>query len=973
MMTEITTKRFSDAMADILANPVRAHQLSLAFLEQISDGEHVVIDATNPFAFLLESSTATASAGLNKTEKYIRQIYPSLATNYDELYHHMSDKDYLERFATPARTTLTLLLGYEEVKQKAVAENDAGVSLLTIPRFTKFLVADVPFTLLYPIEIRVMRHGGFRITYNDDIVSDIETLGTNIVTWSTVSLYNDTWLRIDIPVQQMDISRVYAQINRSTGFSRTYSLTDNFFYCEAYNNINGAWVKMNVTHSELVHDPLMPTVVLNVNDNTVKVSIPQVYINNGRITDSVRIDFYTTRGKFEMNLGGYNSSSFEANWNPIAGERIGKYSLALETFNSLTMVSDKPLTGGSNGIGFEELRRRVINRTTVTEGVPITGKQLSNTLSMQGFNLVTNVDDITDRQFLATRTLPSPSDKSTVSSIGATIQMLISSFSALSQNPLVLNNNNRITLKPDLLYKIVDGILQVVNESERSILFNTVDRQSIVDIINANSYLYSPYYYVIDKAKSTLDSRIYDLSHPYLYSRFFFEQNMSIGVKFDIKEYSVTKATDKDGYYIEIEADLGETLKNIAAQNLDIQLSFTSTDDSNRYYITSEFMSPIGNDNLVIGGRYIWRFHIQTRYDINNNDEMIVLPFYVPINLTHVFDVTTVVKNFIPDTYKPTNLDTIVKNSYLRGGEYIAFTQEKVHVKLGERLERLYNRTRTIVDANSILTRENDEVMRYEKDVYKMDATGTIDISYNHATNQLTAVKLHNAGDIILNERNEPIYKWRKGDIVLDALGKPVYKDGGLGLNREIDIFLFDAKYYFANSATTIAYKEEIIRLINGWVNTEMRMLNGQLLERSEMFYYPTITKGTVKIKADNDKLITVNSQQSIRITFFMSETKYNDAVLRDSIKQSSIKTLHDGLQRQTVSKDLLLSLLRETIGNDIVSVDIEGFLHDNWTTATLLDPAQRLSYNKRLTLKSNGEYDVEDDVTVRFLIHTPY
>ena len=62
---------------------------------------------------------------------------------------------------------------------------------------------------------------------------------------------------------------------------------------------------------------------------------------------------------------------------------------------------------------------------------------------------------------------------------------------------------------------------------------------------------------------------------------------------------------------------------------------------------------------------------------------------------------------------------------------------------------------------------------------------------------------------------------------------------------------------YFANSATTVAYKEEIIRLINGWVNTEMRMLNGQLLERSEMFYYPTITKGTVKIKADNDKLIT--------------------------------------------------------------------------------------------------------------------
>lgn len=972
-MTDVTTKRISDAMGDILVNPVRAHQLSLAFLEQISDGQSVVVDATNPFVFLLESATATASAGLNKTEKYIRQIYPALATDYEELYHHMSDKDYLERFATPARTTLTLLLGYEEVKQKALPENDAGVNLLTIPRFTKFLVADVPFTLLYPIEIRVMRHGGFRITYNDDIVSDVETLGTNIVTWSTVSLYNQTWLRIDIPVQQMDINRVYAQLNRSTGFNKTYNLNDKFFYCEAYNNVDGQWVKINVTHSELIHDPLMPTIVLQVNENTVKVTVPQVYINNGRINDSVRIDFYTTKGRFDMNLGGYNSSSFEANWNPIAGERINKYSVALETFNSLTMLSDKPLVGGSDGIGFEALRQKVINRTTVSEGLPITGKQLANTLSLQGFNLVTNIDDITDRQFLATKALPAPTDKSTVSSIGATIQTLISSFSALTQNPQVLNNNNRITIKPDMLYKVVDGILQVVNETEREMLFSPVDKQGIIDTINANTYLYSPYYYVIDKSKSTLDSRIYDLDHPYLYSRFFFEQNMNIGVKFDIKEYSVTKPLDKDGFYIEVEAELGETLKNIAAQNLDIQLSFNSTDDGNRYHITSEFLSPIGDDNLVIGGRFIWRFHIQTRYDINAKDEMILLPYYVPVNLTHVFDVTTVVKNFIPDTYKPTNLDMIVKNSYLHGGEYIAITQEKVHLKFGERLERLYNRTRTIVDANSIVTRETDEVMRYEKDVYKMDKTGTIDLTYNQVTGELTATKLHTAGEVILNERNEPIYKWRKGDIVLDALGKPTYKDGGLGLNREIDIFLFDAKYYFANSATTKAYKEEIVRLINGWVNTEMRMLNGQLLERSEIFFHPTVTKGTVKVKADNDKLITINSQQSIRITFFMTETKYNDAVLRESIKQSGIKTLHDGLQQQTVSKDSLLSLLRNTLGNDIVSVDIDGFLHDEWTTATLLDPAQRLSYNKKLLLKSNGEYDVEDDIEVKFLIHTPY
>lgn len=969
-MKKVSMNQFAMSIEDLLVNPARAHQFSLAMLENISEGEEVIVDPTNPFVFLLEAATASASACLNKTEKHMRTIYPSLAGGYSDIYNHMSDVDYLNRFSTPSRTTITIMLGLDEVKQKAILENDAGVHRLTIPRFTRFAVSDVPFTLLYPIDIRIMRHGGFRITYNDDLLLDVETLDTNLVNWNILTMSGTDWLAIDIPIKQLDVTRVNAQVNRATGFSKTYNLPDGFHYCEAYNRVGNNWEKIKVTHSELVHNPNTPTITLKVLDKAVKVNIPQIYLNNRTISDTVRIDFYTTKGEISLDLAGYGMSSFEAKWNPVANESIDRYSAPLETFNSIALYSGESTTGGKNGISFQELRERVINRTTTTEGLPITNRQLSAKLKDLGFNLVTNIDDITDRQFLATRTLPAPKDGQTVSSMGATVQTLITSLSSLAVNPHVIANNKRTTIKPDILFKLEEGILSPVGDIEHSMLLNAPDKNTVVESLNTHQYLFTPYYYVIDTNESALDARIYDLNSPTVMSRFFFQHNLTIGAKFDIKDYSIVPLKGGNGYYLEIEASLGETLSNVDARDLDIQVSFKPSDGDKRYHIDGTLISPVGEDNLVVGDRYIWRFHIDTRYDINDKDRMLLMPFFVPVDLIHEFDVTTVVKNFVPDSYQVSDLDEIVKDSYLHGGNYIALTQEKVTLKFGERLERLFSRTRTVVDADAILRRESDEPLTYPADVYKYDSTGNIEFAYDPETNNIEVTLLHKAGDIVLTDANQPIYKWRKDDVVLDHLGRPIYKEGGLGLKREIDMFLLDARYQFANSLSSRTYLHNVTRLINQWVNTDMVTLNNQLLERSEMFFYPTITKGTIKVKADNNKLISIDTQQSFVITFFMEETKYEDPVLREAITQSAIRTLNQGLQTATVSKDSLLSSLRATAGNDIVSVDITGFLRDEWRTATLLDPAQRLSIDKRMVLKSNGEFEVEDHVEVKFMLH---
>lgn len=969
-MANITTQQYSDKIQDLLTNPARAHLFALAMLEEASDGKYSVVDATNSFAFLLESSTATASAGLNKTETLLRRLYPTLAQTYEELYFHMSDVDYLDRFCTPARTNMVIFLGLEEVRQKAVLENNSGVRRLTIPRYTKFNVADTSFTSLYPIDIRVMLHGGFRITFDDDQINDIDTLSTNLVDWNIVSMNGTDWLKIVVPTIQLNISRVTAQINRTSGYSKVHSISDNFYYCEAYNFVNNNWVKMKVTHNELIHDPLTPTLVLQVLDNAVKVSIPHIYLNNSTVNDTIRIDFYTTKGKIDLNLSGYNSTSFEANWNPLIGNNLDEYSSPLNTFNEMIIFSPDNVSGGSYGLTFEELRKRVINKTTVTEGLPITNKQLATKLNNLGFNLVTNIDDVTNRQFLATRMLPPPTNKQTISSMGASMQTLIAPLSTLSTNPLVLTSYDRLTLQPEILYSLVNGKLSMVSEEERQRLLSLPNKE-IIEELKHNNLLYTPYYYVINKAHTALDCRIYDFKHPAVNTRYFFQQNLSVEPMFDIVNYSIYPATDNKGFYLEVEAMLGSTLKNTLASNLNIQLSFKAADTTTRYHIDGKLISAVGEDGVIAADRYIWQFLIGTNFDVNENDNLISMPHFAPMNLLQEFDVTTVIRNIIPESYVPSELDDIIKDAYLHHGQWIAITQEKINVKLGERLERLYNRTRTVVDGDSVLVRDSDEYLRYEKDVYKRDSTGTIEFTYNSDTGDITLTKLHSAGDIVFNEKNEPIYKWRKGDVVFDTFGNPMYKDNGLGLKREIDLFLLDAKYYFANSDTTNEYKESVIHQINTWVNSDMVKLNNQLLERSEMFFHPIITKGNITVRADNNKMININSQQSFVITCFMNEFKYADASLRESIKRTLIETLYNCLQYSTVSKDFILARLRAATSDDVISLTVDGFLNDDWSTATLLDQAQRLSFAKRLVSKVNGNLEVEDDVDVRFLQHS--
>lgn len=78
---------------------------------------------------------------------------------------------------------------------------------------------------------------------------------------------------------------------------------------------------------------------------------------------------------------------------------------------------------------------------------------------------------------------------------------------------------------------------------------------SLASIVNNETLLFSPFYYVLDKSATDLRCRVYDLNNRKFESRFFFQTNQTIGHVFSVKSYRFANIVSKDGYVLETELE----------------------------------------------------------------------------------------------------------------------------------------------------------------------------------------------------------------------------------------------------------------------------------------------------------------------------------------------------------------------------------------------------------------------------------
>lgn len=966
-MTDVT--ELTRSIQEVRFNPAAIQRKSLELLETVSNGEIDVVDPSNPFVFLLEASAINASATMVECEALTRKQYPSMALTEEDLYLHMSDKDYIGRFSTPGKTVFTLLFGKDELKQKALATEVSGVNKLVIPKNTEFKVADYTFTMQYPIELRVMDYGGIQVVYDNTNLSPLETLKDNIVDWSIVKVDEIEYIMMKVPVNQFEITPKYNQISKTVPFNVSYTFNDQFYYCRVYvKGTAGVWTEIRTTHTEQVFDPTKPTAVLSVVQNTLKVQIPQVYVDSGLVSGTARVDIYTSKGDLNLLLDSYQVNAFTVRWlDHDLGEEISEFSAPLNSFGGMGVYSDAAVAGGSNGISFDVLRERVLNNALGSAQIPITDAQLSARLENKGYESIKDVDNITDRVYLASKKLPTPTATETKNAAGCLVGTVQTDFEDLAGRSGVYDNGLRVTTSPNTLFKLEDGIIKLAPNSEVNVLKNSTGNE-LIDQVNNSTYLFSPFHHVFDGAEKFFEVRPYYLDNPSEERKEFVEENTSLGIYISTASFNIRK--EETGYVIQVTTRSDDIVKDLADNRIVPVLSFKPVDQRSEVYLEGELILKDENEERV------YEFHLTSNLDIDSNHNLIFDAFKMYDNdnllykspLTTTFDLVYYIRDLPGDyselSYRP--------NNYLIGGSDYGAIHEKLTVKFGSFLDGLWNRSRSTLGTNVYRTYEEDIYAYYEENVYQRDTeTGSLVLGWD-SNGDLTYTIIHTKGDPVLDSDGNHVIKHKKGDVVVDADGNPTVINDRAVI-RESDLFLIDGRYLFSTYEKDLEYLKELPKTVVGWLEGDIKEFKDWLIEQTEMYLYPQKTIGKTKFLVLDSEEVTLDLEQSFIVTYYLESEKFNDEYLRESLRTIAIDVIGDELQKTKIKMNEIVSKLTATVGEDVVSLEVSGLGGSrNLATMSLIDKSNRCSIRKKLKVDLDGTFKVADDVEVLFVRHQP-
>lgn len=957
------------AIENVRHNPAAIQRYTLDMLKQTHEGGIDIVDATNPFIFLMMSSAVHASAAMTEAANLTRQQYPSMAITEDELYLHMSDRDHIGRFSTPARTHFSLLLNKAEIIKKAVATEDTRFRKLTIPRHSEFTVSDYTFTMQYPIDIRVMAHGGLQVVYDASEVSPLETLDSNIVAWNTVSLGQADYVRIDIPVSQIALSSRMAQINKASAYQKTFTLTDHFYYCRVWKaQSGGGWTEILTTHTDQVFDPMTPTVLLKVYQNKLTVSVPHVYIATGLLESELRIDIYTTKGPLDLLLESYPANAFGARWRDVAKNSLDSFSAPLTSFSGITLFSDAVVSGGTHPLTFETLRERVLTNAVGNAVLPITNNQMYAQLSNRGYTPILDVDNITRRIYLASRDLPAPLADNVQAPVGCLIGKLQANFNQLANRPGVINNNARLTITPSALFQLNNGVIDIVNTQRRREIDSQTGQQFIATI-NDGRYLYSPFHYVLDTTGNYFYTRAYHLSQPQVVSRQFIQENDSLEIILSTRSIAVEK--HEFGYRLVVVTQSGGVAKTLPDSDVYVQLGIRPQGQNVYVFQLGELQGRTADDERV------YHFDIETNWDIDADHGLEVGSFAFDgegtrtytIDIEPTFDIVYYVKPK-PEATEARYILDFIDGRFLVPTDFYGLVHEQATVRFGRYLEGFWENSRSILDSTQYARYEETVYSYYENNVYERDPdTGHLKLTVDDGGNIVYNV-LHRKGDPVLDKDGESVVRFEKGDVKTDFDGNPI-ETGTRDIIRESDLFLLDGRYFFADEQEATQYIDNTVMRIESWLLEDIHQFRQWALEQTAIYLYPrrTIGKAPARIK-ENEKAI-VDLEQSFEVTFFLSRERYRDAYIREVLGDMAQVVIAEELRKRRVTVNSIVSTLTERAGEDALALKVEGLGgEENLAALTLESDTDRCSIRKRLYRTLDGQYTVNNDIRVIFLRH---
>jgi len=946
-------------------DPTRVQREIIAMARDAATGKIPLVDPTNPVVLCLEAVACTFSALADRNESDMRRLYPQMSQTEKELYRHMSDVDYIGRFATPSRIRAGLLIAEDELLNRMVDDPATKSRKVVIPRNTFFNVSGYIFSLQYPIVISQLQHEGLRVVYDVSKPSPLLTLSSNLIETSIAQdAQGVRYVRLEFFVDQFSIESKQNDITRGKEFSLNVPFTQQYYYARVFVEANTGWQEIRTTHTDQVYDPTVVTAVLTVMDNVLNVKIPQVYTNTILGSKKVRVDVYQTVGELNLDVSDYQLDQFGITWMNYDKSDDTVYSAPMTNFQQLIPFMIGTSTGGASALPFATLRSRVMkNAAGAAIEYPISQVQIETKLEEKGYGVVLEVDNITDRVFLATKPMPTPSDETLLTAAASGIETVGVDLAKIVLLDSVINNGSSVTITPETLYRQDNGITSPVSSNElAAILALPPDLRA--ESVSKNNWRYAPFHYVLDTSGDEFDLRAYYLDAPEVLGKTFVGENATTLLQVSTAQYGIFRTAN--GYTLQIVTTSSDAFRALADEDVHVQLAFIPAGEKDRAYLNGTFVGLNENEERI------YSFDLATNFNVTSKNLLQLQHFLMysneprltNVSLSNPFDILYSVSSPMQAQWRPTTIDAALGRQYLPS-TVAGVTHETLTIKFGDALKTLWTKSRSYAVAEEFEKHAFDVPMYYTNDVYQLDSTGS-PISFD-AENNLVMTVLHHRDDPVLDAGGNPVYRYRKGDLVLDDEGNPI-PITNRSIKRMIDVFLIDGTYWFADDITTVNYRKELTRKVVSWLVDELAEVSKKVLDKTRIYFYPKTTMGMIDVVVGAGATRTIEAAQSFVVKIQVDDAVYRNLELRKQMEIATIKTMSTLMASATISDSLITKALDEQYGNEAISHRHSGLGGNNGLTSfKIMNEANRCSLRKRLVALNDGTLVTQEDVSVEF------
>lgn len=926
--------------------------ISLNRLQDMLSGKVEVTDPSNPFTYLLETNCLNTAFAVQEYALLTRKLYPRLANNEEDLYLHMSDKDYLGRFSEPAYANVLFNILFNDFTSKATYDPIQKEYVLKLPRHLRVNVDKYIFTLPSAVIIRLTENGVIDVKFENQDFNNIFPVNTNYINFNIFKVnQEETYLTFQLKMPEVDIESVEIPIEKHKLFQNTitYNPSRKFYYFRAFYFDKGKWNEMLVTHTDQVYDINTPTCIVKVlsNENSVSYYIPPVYIGTDSAGSKIKFLIYTTNGDISVNFNDYKIADFSTDYNSVFPDvELDNYTQPLQLISKVVYIKDE-VVDGKAGISFTELKKNVINNSIGDRALPITNKQLEYTSLQNNFKLIKDVDVVTNRIFLLECPIPNATTRYPISKYNLDIiEYKTTIGDLLASKNGVRSISNEVTIIPEgTIFKVTEDGLYLLDTLEHRQLTSLSGIDLTVEV-NDNKYVSTFYHYILDTSNNDTQLRAYDLSNPIIKQINFNEFNPTARIGINTTNINVYRSSK--GFTIDVLSNMKLYVDTINQTNVKPYIVYRDNEDA-KFYLEGRLYTTI-NENPVyrfeLSSDYYVdrdnRIHVSNFRDTNNSLANISLSLDSSLELIYV-------SNTVPVNYTSSGLDNYIYNSYLSVGN-CAVTLEEVKVKFGDRLDMLYSQVHTSTGKYDFQYYMEDVPMRYTSTVY-------------NTQNEI----VHMVNDVVYDSEGNIVYAHRKGEVMQDANGNPI-PVGELEINRYLNLLFVDYKAVLTTVSINVEYRDYLKKYLTEKIVENANVVQKQLLDNSKAYVVLPKNIGSINVKTPTRETF-INSMQSFSVNVYVNSRVYNDIETRNSIEYTVISEIDQYLYERTLlSKTELLNALYEKLKEFVNSVSLDRFTELNEEYLEILNSNARISLNKVLSVDSSG-YDIRDDVNVNFIL----